>query len=152
MASSNAAAAQPFLDAVKGRRTYYALNKDVTISDKEIQEIANNLVLHVPSSFNSQSTRLVVLLNKEHDTFWDFTLEVLKTIVPEDQFASTQGRINGFKAAYGTVSCCFSSASLVFRVGRRSGCCCPATPHSGLCRTCPSVSPTTTYYPSNINK
>ena len=66
--------------------------------------IAKDAVLHVPSSFNSQSSRLVVLLNAEHDKFWDATLEVLKAIVPEDQFGSTKGRIDGFRAAYGTVS------------------------------------------------
>lgn len=93
-----------FLEAVKARRTIYALNKDVPITDEKITEIAKEIVLHVPSSFNSQSTRVVVLLGKEHDTFWDYALEVLKPMVPEDQFPSTEQRISGFKAGYGTVS------------------------------------------------
>lgn len=96
--------AAPFLEAIKARRTYYALNKEAPLSDKEIQDICKEVVLHVPSSFNSQSSRLVVLLNEEHDKFWDFTLEILKTMVPEDQFASTQTKIDGFKAAKGSVS------------------------------------------------
>jgi hypothetical protein len=93
-----------FFDAVKSRRTYYQLNKEAPISDKQITEITEKAVLHVPSSFNSQSTRLVVLLNKDHDTFWEFVLEVLKPLVPEEQFSQTEQKINGFKAAYGTVS------------------------------------------------
>jgi hypothetical protein len=93
-----------FLEAVQQRRTIYALNKKAPISDKQTQEIVNQAVLHVPSSFNSQSARLVVLLNEEHDKFWDFTLEILKTMVPEDQFSGTQQRITGFKNGYGTVS------------------------------------------------
>ena len=92
-----------FIEAIKERRTYYQLNKESPISDKQITEIAEKAVLHVPSSFNSQSTRLVVLLNKEHDQFWDYVLEVLKPIVPEDQFSGTEQRISGFKAGYGTV-------------------------------------------------
>jgi hypothetical protein len=78
-----------FFDAVKERRTYYQLNKESPISDKQISEIAEKAVLHVPSSFNSQSTRLVVLLNKDHETFWEFVLEVLKPLTPEEQFPQT---------------------------------------------------------------
>jgi len=104
-------AQKSFLDAVKERRTYYALNKEAPISDKRITEIAEQAVLHVPSSFNSQSTRLVVLLNKDHDTFWGHVLDVLKPLVPEDKFPSTAERINGFKGAYGTVSTSISSST-----------------------------------------
>jgi predicted oxidoreductase (fatty acid repression mutant protein) len=68
-----------FFDAVKERRTYYQLNKESPISDKQITDIAEKAILHVPSSFNSQSTRLVVLLNKDHEQFWDFVLEVCLT-------------------------------------------------------------------------
>lgn len=93
-----------FMDAVKDRRSYYQLNKEAPISDKHISEIAEKAILHVPSSFNSQSTRLVVLLNKDHETFWEFVAEVLKPMVPEDQFPQTKQKLDGFKGAYGTVS------------------------------------------------
>lgn len=96
-------AQKSFLDAVKERRTIYALNKQSPISDKKIAELAELALLNVPSSFNSQSTRLVVLLNKDHDQFWDYVLEVLKPLTPEDKFAGTQERVGGFKAGYGTV-------------------------------------------------
>jgi uncharacterized protein len=98
MASSKA-----FLDVVKERRTYYALNKDSPISDDRIVEIAQQAVLHTPSSFNSQSARLVVLLKNEHDTFWEFVKEVLKPMVPAEQFAGTEQKLNAFKAGYGTI-------------------------------------------------
>jgi predicted oxidoreductase (fatty acid repression mutant protein) len=93
-----------FFEAVKERRTIYQLNKEAPISDKQISDIAEKAILHVPSSFNSQSTRLVVLLNKDHETFWDFVLEVLKPLTPEENFPQTEQKINGFKGAYGTVS------------------------------------------------
>lgn len=93
-----------FFDAVKDRRTYYQLNKEAPISDKQITDIVEKAILHVPSSFNSQSTRLVVLLNQEHEQFWDFVLEVLKPLTPAEQFQGTTNKINGFKAAKGTVS------------------------------------------------
>jgi hypothetical protein len=92
------------IEAIKERRTYYQLNKEAPISDKKIQELVEQALLHVPSSFNSQSTRLVVLLNKEHEQFWDYVVEVLKPLTPEDKFDGTKQKINGFRAAYGTVS------------------------------------------------
>jgi predicted oxidoreductase (fatty acid repression mutant protein) len=58
-----------FFDFLKERRTYYQLNKEAPISDKEISDIVEQAFFHVPSSFNSQSTRLVVLLDKDHDKF-----------------------------------------------------------------------------------
>ncbi|KAJ4375993.1 putative nitroreductase [Neocucurbitaria cava] len=96
-------AQKSFLDAIKDRRTIYQLNKESPISDKQIQELAEKALLHVPSSFNSQSTRLVVLLNKDHEQFWDFVLEVLKPLTPEDQFPKTEQKVQGFRAAKGSI-------------------------------------------------
>ena len=74
------ASTKTFLDAVKDRRTIYQLNKQAPKSDKEIVDIVNQVVLHVPSSFNSQSTRVVVLLNQEHEKFSAEFLQMMKTM------------------------------------------------------------------------
>ncbi|OTB07686.1 hypothetical protein M426DRAFT_317594 [Hypoxylon sp. CI-4A] len=91
------------LDLIKVRRTYYALNKDLTISKERIQEIVKEAILHAPSSFNSQSNRVLVLFGADHDKLWDFASEILKTIVPAEQWQHTADRMNMFKAAAGTV-------------------------------------------------
>jgi len=91
-----------FLDAVKNRRSYYPLKKESPISNTRIQEIVNEVVLHVPSSFNAQSTRVVLLLGAEHEKLWDITHEVLEAIVPAEHFASTGQKLQMFKGAYGT--------------------------------------------------
>jgi uncharacterized protein len=93
-----------FIEALKTRRTYYGLKNASPIPDSRIQEIINDVVLHVPSCFNSQSTRIVLLLKSEHEKLWDITHDVLKEIVPTEQFASTEQRLAGFKAGYGSVS------------------------------------------------
>jgi len=104
-ATATMAANKSFLQAMKDRRTIYQLNKEAPIADKQIVDIVNQIVTHVPSSFNSQSARLVVLLNEDHDKFWEMTKEVLKSMVKEEQWTSgTEPKLNGFKAAYGTVS------------------------------------------------
>lgn len=98
------ASTMSFLDATTNRRSIYALNKNSPISDARIEEIITHLVKNVPSSFNSQSARLVLLLKDEHDKFWDIVRDILKAIVPEDKWESTGNRIAGFRAGYGTVS------------------------------------------------
>ena len=92
-----------FLAAAKNRRSIYKLNKKAPVDDKKIEEIARSAIKDVPSSFNSQSARLVVLLKDDHDKFWNIVTEILKVHVPEDQWAHTGSRLDGFKAGYGTV-------------------------------------------------
>ncbi|RDL37403.1 putative nitroreductase family protein [Venustampulla echinocandica] len=96
-------ASQPFLEAIESRRTFYQLSKSSPVSDTRIQEIIKHAVLHVPSSFNSQSTRVILLVKEEHDKLWEITKTVLKGIVSEEQWTATEQKLNMFKAAYGTV-------------------------------------------------
>jgi len=95
---------QALLDMVKNRRTIYQLQKESTISDKEIQNIITQAILHVPSSWNSQSTRVILLLGEDHDKLWEITNEALKKIVPADRYSTTEQKLNSFKMGYGTVS------------------------------------------------
>lgn len=91
------------LQFVKNRRTYYPLTKDLPITPARIQEIVNESTLHTPSSFNSQSNRLVVLFGDEHNKLWDITTATLKKIVPEAQWEHSAQRMAMFKAAAGTI-------------------------------------------------
>jgi hypothetical protein len=95
--------ANTLIELLKGRRSIYALNKDLAITPARIQEIVSEALQHVPSSFNSQSNRVVVLFGAEHDKFWDITTETLKAILPEDKFEATAGRMAMFKGAAGSV-------------------------------------------------
>ncbi|WP_141505781.1 nitroreductase family protein [Paenibacillus luteus] len=94
---------EAFFDAVKSRRSIYAINKEAVISDEKIVEIVQDAVKHTPSSFNSQSARVVVLLGDNHDKFWDITTNTLRAIVAADQFEPTAQKMNSFKSGYGTV-------------------------------------------------
>lgn len=92
-----------FWNAVKTRRTYYGINKDFVASDKRIADVVKDAVLYTPSSFNSQSARVVLLLGKAHDALWDLTKEALRKVVPPDNFAATENKIRSFGDGYGTV-------------------------------------------------
>jgi len=95
--------ANAFIETLAGRRTIYALKKESPISDARIQEIVTEVIKHVPSSFNSQTTRVVLLVKEEHDKLWELHKEVLKPIVPEADWTKTEGKIDMFKGAYATV-------------------------------------------------
>lgn len=92
-----------FYTVLKERRTYYGISKESVIPDERIQEVVNEAVKHTPSAFNSQSARVVVLLNEHHDKLWDIAKETLKKIVSAEQFVSTEQRLNSFQSGYGTV-------------------------------------------------
>ncbi len=92
-----------FYTALKNRRTIYNLSKKSTISDEKILEIIDDAVLHTPSPFNSQSARVVLLLNKHSDKFWSIVKETLRKIVPAEAFQSTNDKIDSFAAGYGTI-------------------------------------------------
>lgn len=92
-----------FINALKGRRSIYGISKEQVISDEKIQEIVNEAVKYTPSSFNSQSTRAVVLLGEQHDKLWNLTEETLRVVVPAESFAPTAEKMAAFRAGYGTV-------------------------------------------------
>jgi len=92
-----------FQEAVVNRRTNYALGKQIEVLPAQIIEVVETLVKEVPSSFNMQSARVVVAFGDNHDKIWNITKNILQKIVPAENFAATEEKINGFAAAYGTV-------------------------------------------------
>lgn len=97
------------IKAVQERRTFYQLGKNSPVPDSKIEELVNTAILNVPSSFNTQSTRLVVLLHKEHDRLWDLVIDTMGNLVqsgavPQDVWTNhTLPKLKGFRAAVGTV-------------------------------------------------
>lgn len=92
-----------FQEAVAARRSYYGISKEFVVPDEKIQEVVENAIMYTPTAFNSQSGRIILLLNKAHDKFWNLTMDALRDVVPADKFGPTEDKINSFKAGYGTV-------------------------------------------------
>ena len=92
-----------FLNQIKQRRTIYAIGRDLSLDQAKIEEIIKDAIKHSPSSFNSQSSRAVILFGDSHVKFWTIVLETLRKMVPEAAFPSTSAKINSFIAGAGTV-------------------------------------------------
>lgn len=67
-----------FAEALEHRRSYYSIGSDSPVLDEEVVHIIRTAVKNVPSAFNSQSTRIVLLLGDEHKKLWDIVKNTLK--------------------------------------------------------------------------
>ncbi len=92
-----------YLAALKNRRTQYALGKTLPLSQAEVTTLIQDAIRLSPSSFNSQSSRAVILFGKESEKFWEIVKAELRRIVPAEAFAPTEAKINSFAAGAGTV-------------------------------------------------
>lgn len=116
MSSFKNPATATLLDLAKARRTYYALKPESPVPDSVVESIVKDSILHVPSSFNTQTTRVVLLLKKEHEKLWDAALEIMEGLVasgaiPKEMFENnTKPKLEGFKNGYGTVRCSTATA------------------------------------------
>lgn len=96
--------ANSFKEAVKNRRSMYAISDQSPVSDEQIQEIIEFTLTYVPSAFNSQSTRIVVLLHENHKKLWEITKGILRKIIPGEAYNATEDKINrSFASGYGTL-------------------------------------------------
>ncbi|KAF1301147.1 MULTISPECIES: nitroreductase family protein [Enterococcus] len=92
-----------FLDALKNRRSIYALGRNVSLTETEIEDLVKDVVKQSPTAFNAQSPRVVILFGEAHEKLWELTEAALKPLTPAEAFPNTQQKLAGFKAGLGTV-------------------------------------------------
>ena len=93
-----------FVDALANRRSHYAISPKSPISDQEIMDIVETVLTHVPSAFNSQTTRMVLLLGENHLRLWEIVKNTLKQRMSSEAFVQTEAKIdNSFASGYGTI-------------------------------------------------
>ncbi|GAW99641.1 nitroreductase family protein [Secundilactobacillus mixtipabuli] len=95
---------EQLLNLAKQRRSIYALGRNVTVSEDDIATLITQTIKWVPTTFNNQSTRAVILFGENHEKLWDIVGKRLKSEVPtEEAYQRTLQKINAFKSAFGTV-------------------------------------------------
>lgn len=92
-----------FLQHMQRRRSIYHIGTHVSQSVDQIDALIRESVRLSPSSFNSQTSRVVTLYGESHQKFWNIVLETLRQIVPTEAFPNTQAKIQAFAAGFGTV-------------------------------------------------
>ncbi|GFN31756.1 nitroreductase family protein [Paenibacillus xylaniclasticus] len=95
---------QAFFSAVKSRRSIYGISKEKVVSNERVQEIIEDALKYTPTSFNSQSGRIVLLFDEQSDKLWKLVTEVLRRKVGDsDSFKATEEKLAAFGSGYGTV-------------------------------------------------
>lgn len=91
------------IHALKQRRTQYALGRNLSASKEELATLIQDAIKHTPSSFNSQSSRAVILFGAESEKFWQIVTEEVRKVAPAEGFEKTVAKLNSFAAGVGTV-------------------------------------------------
>ncbi len=100
------------IKAYQKRRSIYALGNKISIPNQDIEKIIEECILQAPSAFNSQGSRVVLLLGDEHKKLWELVLIELAQIIPTEKFTATEIKIASFAAGHGTVLF-FEDASVI---------------------------------------
>ncbi|KAL1404988.1 putative nitroreductase [Vanrija albida] len=95
----------PIENALTTRRTYYGLtNAPLPISDADVQTIVEEAIKHTPSSFNTQTSRAVVVLGDKNKQLWDAIWAAQKELLPEAAQAGFKEKFdNAYSSGHGTV-------------------------------------------------
>jgi len=92
-----------FYNAMAKRRSIRVLGNEAIISEERLMGLISHAVKCTPTSFNAQEQRVVLLLGKKHEWFWDLTKETLKGMLPAESFPETEEKLNGFRGGVGTL-------------------------------------------------
>lgn len=91
------------IEAIKKRRSVYGIGKESPLTQKEIISLVEETLQHMPSAFNSQSSRVVILFAQKHEQLWTMVRSALAQIIPTENFASTEQKVQSFLNGFGTI-------------------------------------------------
>ena len=92
------------ITALSKRHSQYSLTGSSSLSDQQIVDLVEKVATVVPSAFNSQSQRAVVLFGAEHAKVWDIVKDALRKVaVSEEAFQKTEAKIDAFAASHATI-------------------------------------------------
>ena len=117
-----------YIDALKKRRTQYALGRNLSLSKEELIALVKDAVKHSPSSFNSQSSRALVLFGAESVKLWDLAIEAVRVARPK---ASTRPKPSSRASPPAPAPSCSSKTRTWSAACKRSSRCTPTTSRSG---------------------
>ena len=93
-----------FIDAIAKRRSYYHLSDSKIVNDSTIIDLVDNLLLTMPTPFNVQSTRIVLLFNEQHRELWNILIGILRNMLSPERFEQSCHKIeSSFMSGCGTI-------------------------------------------------
>ena len=89
-----------FIEMIKKRRSVYNLDKQLPVFEDKMLEIVNDAVRYVPDAFNMKSQRVVVVVGRKNDEFWN---AVYDSLVVASGGRFSRDRTDSFMEGYGTI-------------------------------------------------
>lgn len=91
------------LELITQRRTQYALGRNATIDKAATSALIKNVIKQAPSSFNSQSSRAVILYGEQSIKFWGLVKQELAKLISAEALVATSAKLDSFAAGLGTI-------------------------------------------------
>lgn len=85
------------------RHSFYNINSSIPINIEEVRKFIQTALNLYPSPFNSQSARVVLLLNQYHFDFWKIVQQTLYNDAPVKKRLVIQNKIQSFANGAGTI-------------------------------------------------
>lgn len=98
------------LEFIQKRRSVYGINDSIPFSDDALQKLLGDIVLDMPTAFNMQNTRMVLLLGQNHKRLWEIVHDALRKVSSGSGFEKTEQKIAGFAAGHGSILFCNDTA------------------------------------------
>lgn len=89
-------------DVLINRRSIRVLGKDPKVTKEWLKPIVE-AVEYVPSAFNMQTGKMIILLDESHEKLWDIVAAALEAKIGKERMGPTQEKLNGFKGGNGTI-------------------------------------------------
>lgn len=93
-----------FMQTMEHRRSIYHLGSGCSPTEEQIADLLQRILLVVPSAFNGQTTRIVLLMGSHHYELWEIVKQTLAERLSPEAMAKTREKIDrSFQAGCGTV-------------------------------------------------
>jgi len=92
-----------YFDVIQSRRSNHHLSSELLQSKEELIHHLEQVLEATPSSFNSQSQRMVVLFGASHEHFWNRVIDEIAKLVTVEQLSKSKQKIKQFADSLGTV-------------------------------------------------
>ena len=92
-----------YTDLQAKRRSTYVIGKNTDLSQEEISQAIREAMKNVPTSFNSQTSRLVIVFDEANERVWKEIYDVQKDVLDEATWGMMGPVIEGAGQGVGTV-------------------------------------------------
>ncbi|BEI83785.1 hypothetical protein CcaverHIS002_0403890 [Cutaneotrichosporon cavernicola] len=93
-----------FADAIEARRSYYNITNESTLTNEQLEQLVADAIKYTPSSFNSQTSRAVLVTGEKNKALWNAVWEAHKANLKEEEIPVYEDKFkNSYSAGYGTI-------------------------------------------------